>query len=106
MSKELYDYNIWSAEPGQLTLTAYEQYFDREEPEYLRTDTSKYHSITFTAPEDVVEIEHLLRDRYINQYPLTDYDDWVDVFVVAEEAPPKIAQFLDSLPHYEQKVGL
>lgn len=105
MSKELYDYNIWSAEPDQLTLTAYEQYFDLHEPDYLRTDTSKYHDITFTFPEDIVEIEHLLRDLYINQYPLTDYDDWADVFVVAEDAPPKIAQFLDSLPHYEQKVG-
>jgi hypothetical protein len=104
MARADYDYNIWSDEPSTLTLTAYQQYVDTRDDEYNRTDTYNYIHVTFRFPEDVEEIEYLLKDLYINQYPLTDYDDWVDnPFTLGEDAPPKVAQFLESLPDYEME---
>lgn len=93
-----YDYNIWSIDRGSLTLTAYEwEYYDGE----LYMNTQNYESITFTAPEDIKEIEYLLDDLYVNEFPLTDYDVWEGlVYLTRPDTPAKIQQFLDNLPDY------
>jgi len=102
MATPKYDYNIWSDEPSSLTLTAYQQYYDSSDDNWIRTDVENYVSITFKFPEDYREIEYLLQDLYVNQYPLTDYDDWVDnPFLFGNDAPERIAQFLDNLPQYK-----
>lgn len=102
MARADYDYNIWSQDAGSLTLTAYRQYYDASDDNWIRTDTSKYLSITFKFPEHTREIEYLLQGLYVNNYPLTDYDYWVDnPFLFCNNAPPLIAKFLDELPKYE-----
>jgi hypothetical protein len=104
MARADYDYNIWSDMPSQLTLTAYQQYYDASDDNWIRTNTDKYFSIHFQFPEHNREIEYLLGDLYINQYPLTDYDDWVDnVFLFANDAPPMIRNFMDNLPNYQME---
>jgi len=103
MARADYDYNIHSSDPSAITLTAYQQYYDASDDNWIRTDTSKYFSITFQFPQDTREIEYLIGDLYINQYPLTDYDDWVDnVFLFANDAPPLIKNFMEALPTYEK----
>jgi hypothetical protein len=103
MARTDYDYNIHSSEPSSLMLTAYQQYLDADDTEWVRIDTSKYHSIKFDFPQNLKEIEYLIGgDLYVNNYPLTDYDDWVDnVFQFAEDAPPLIKNFIENLPPYE-----
>jgi hypothetical protein len=102
MARTDYDYNVYSSEPSKLSLTAYQQYYDASDDMWIRTDTTKYHSIEFSFPQHTREIEYLLGDLYVNQYPLTDYDDWVDnVFLFANDAPPMISNFINSLPNYE-----
>lgn len=104
MARADYDYNIWSNDPSSLTLTAYQQYYDASDDNWVRTDTFKYYSITFQFPQDTREIEYLIGDLYINHYPLTDYDDWVDnVFLFANDAPPRIKNFMDNLPNYDME---
>jgi hypothetical protein len=43
-------------------------------------------------------IEYLLDDLYINNYPLTDYDDWLDIKVIPDDCPEVIKEFLLELP--------
>jgi hypothetical protein len=97
-----YDFNIWSQASGELALTAYELSFAGAIGfNNIQTNNSKYHSITFTAPKDIAEIEYLLDDLYINHYPLTDYDEWVGLdFVTRDKVPARIARFITDLPEY------
>ena len=97
-----YDFNVWSQADGNITLTAYELSFvGAYGPSNIQTNSSRYHSITFTAPEDIKEIEYLLDDLYVNHYPLTDYDDWVALdFITRDKAPARIARFIIDLPEY------
>jgi len=97
-----YDFNVWSQADGSITLTAYELSFvGAYGPSNIQTNSSRYHSITFTAPEDIKEIEYLLDDLYVNHYPLTDYDDWVALdFITRDKAPARIARFIIDLPEY------
>lgn len=100
MNAEYYDLNVYSSEDGELSLSAYEWEYDPEG--FLQTNSSKYYTITFTAPKDIKEIEFLLDDLYVNHYPLTDYDVWVDIDAVLNKNTPKaIYDFLDSLPIYD-----
>lgn len=98
-----YDYNVWSDSAGSLTLTAYQQYYDASDGNWIRTNTvDNYQSITYTFPEDLKSIEFLLKDLYVNQYPLTDYDDWVNnPWLFFDDAPDDVWSFLHSLPDYE-----
>ena len=97
-----YDFNVWSQADGSIALTAYELSFvGAYGPSNIQTNNSRYHSITFTAPEDIKEIEYLLDDLYVNHYPLTDYDDWVALdFITRDKAPARIARFIIDLPEY------
>jgi hypothetical protein len=97
-----YDFNIWSQTSGELALTAYELSFAGAFGfNNIQTNSSRYHSIRFTAPEDIKEIEYLLDDLYINHYPLTDYDEWVGLdFITRDKVPARIARFITDLPEY------
>lgn len=95
-----YDYNIWSQDTANLNLTASEWMVD--ETGNLRTNHDKSYTITFRAPLETTEIEYLLDDLYVNQYPLTDYDSWEGLeFLTRGPVPAKIQEFLDNLPDYE-----
>ena len=102
-----YDFNVWSDEDGKLTLTAYElEFVDGVDPANIQTNTSEYHSITFTAPEDLTEIEYLLEDLYVNRYPLTDYDEWTDLgSLTRDKVPARIGKFLFELPQYTPAIN-
>ena len=103
-----YDFNVWSQANGELTLTAYELSFAGAFGFHknVQTNNSKYHSITFTAPKDIAEIEYLLDDMYVNHYPLTDYDEWVGLdFVTRDKVPARIARFITDLPEYTPVVN-
>jgi hypothetical protein len=96
--KLFYDYNIWSQGKGSLNLTAHEW----EYVNGLQTNSNKFYTITFKAPADIAEIEYLLDDMYINQFPLTDYDTWEGLeFLTRGNSPARIQEFLDDLPDYE-----
>jgi hypothetical protein len=98
MNAKYYDLNVWSNEPGELTLTAYE-WEQSEDGTAIQQNSSKYHSKTFT---DLREIEFLLNDLFVNHYPLTDYDEWRDLDeLLNENTTPGVGFFLESLPAYE-----
>jgi hypothetical protein len=102
-----YDFNIWSDTDGTVILTAYELSFAGSvSPLNIQTNSSNYHSITFTAPQDITEIEYLLGDLYVNKYPLTDYDDWVGLdFLTRDKVPARIGRFIFDLPEYKPVVN-
>lgn len=94
-----YDFNIWGENTANLMLIASEWMVD--ETGNLRTNHDNSHTITFRAPLEITEIEYLLDDLYVNQYPLTDYDTWEGLeFLTRGPIPAKIDQFLQSLPDY------
>jgi hypothetical protein len=100
MNAQYYDLNVWSSYHNKLTLSAYEWELSSEGD--IQQNSSKYYSITFTAPKDMKEIEFLLDDLYLNQYPLTDYDEWRDLDeLLTKKTPEAIFDFLDSLPMYD-----
>lgn len=100
-----YEYNIWSNADNKLILTAYEQKRDGNDDGYISLNTSKYHSIEFTFPQDVKEIEFLLGGLAINYLPLTDYDDWVEHWqVMTRDTPARIADWVNALPMYEMEI--
>lgn len=99
MNADKYDFNLWSRDDNKLCLTAYEWEYSTEG--YLQTNTSKYHTIEFTAPQDTYAIEVLLGDLYINHYPLTDYDQWIDYKdVYLPRSPKALKDFIENLPDY------
>ena len=98
---QFYDLNLWSQSNGELCLTAYE-WEATPSGDNLQANTNRYYTRTFQAPEDLKEIEFLLGDLYLNEYPLTDYDTWVDLDeVLNEDTPEAIRIWLNSLPDYE-----
>lgn len=97
---EFYDLNIWSRDDNKLCLTAYEWEATPDNRD-LQTNTEKYHTIEFSVPENLAEVECLLGDLYINHYPLTDYDTWIDLNeIYHDKTPQAIRDFLDNLPDY------
>lgn len=95
-----YDLNVWSQSKGELSLTAYE-WETTPDGRDLQTNTNRYYTRTFQAPEDIKEIECLLNDLYVNEYPLTDYDTWIDLEdILHENTPESIRLWLNSLPGY------
>jgi hypothetical protein len=100
MNAEYYDLNVWGSDSGVLYLTAYE--WELAPDGEIQMNTEKYWSIDFKAPEDIKEIEFLLGDLYINQFPLTDLDEWRDLDTLYNDKTPKrIKDFLEILPMYD-----
>lgn len=98
---QFYDLNLWSNDSGSLYLTAYE-WEATPDGRDLQTNSSVYYTREFQAPEDIKEIEFLLKDLYVNQYPLTDYDAWVDLDdILNKDTPETIKLWLNSLPDYK-----
>lgn len=94
-----YDFNIWGSDKGEIRFSAYE--WTALEGDYIETNHDKFHTLQLNAPQDIAEIEYLLDDLYLNQYPLTDYDTWEGLeFLTRGPVPAKIDQFLQSLPDY------
>ena len=101
---ENYDFNVYGDSDTTICLTAYPLIYTYDE-EYdgnyrMECDYSEHSAISLRLmyPEDLKEIEHLLKDLYINHYPLTDYDDWLGVSDLEAHHPQKIQKFLDELP--------
>jgi hypothetical protein len=97
---DFYDLNVWSSKANELNITAYE--WEKVQGEnQLQTNTSKSHTITFSYRE-YAEIEFLLKDLLVNNYPLTDYDTWVDLKeIYNDKTPQNIKNWLENLPSYE-----
>lgn len=100
-SAHFYDLNVWSQSSGELSLTAYE--WELSPPgDNLQTNTRRYYTRTFQAPQDIKEIEFLLGDLYLNEYPLTDYDVWTSADdMLNSDTPDNIRLWLVSLPSYD-----
>lgn len=97
---QFYDLNLYGPSKGELCLTAYE-WEATQDGRHLQTNSSVYYTRTFQAPQDIKEIEFLLKDLYLNQYPLTDYDTWIDLDeVLNSDTPETIKLWLNSLPDY------
>lgn len=102
-----YDYNLYGDSEASLTLTAYPDIVEiHDGVEYLTTDYSQANcfSLKLTYPKDIKTMEYLLDDLYINHYPLTDYDDWLDISEIPDDCPEIIKQFLQSLPINQAKL--
>jgi hypothetical protein len=99
MNAQYYDLNVWGAGDNILHLTAYE--WETAPDGVLQMNTEKYHTAWFRALDNLLEIEFLLGDLYVNHYPLTDYDEWRDLDeLYNDKTPPAIKQFLEGLPSY------
>jgi hypothetical protein len=97
---QFYDLNIYAPNSSELCLTAYEWETTPDGMD-LQTNTNVYYTRSFQAPGDMKEIEFLLKDLYLNQFPLTDYDTWVDLDEVLNgNTPESIKVWLNSLPGY------
>jgi hypothetical protein len=99
MNADKYDFNVWSREANKLCISAHEWEYSPDG--YLQTNSNKYHTIEFTAPQDTYAIEVILGDLYVNQYPLTDYDEWIDYKdIYLPRSPKALRDFIENLPDY------
>ena len=100
MNAQYYDLNVYGFDRNLLSLAAYEWELSTEGD--IQQNSSKYHTITFRYPDDLKEIEFLLDNLAINEYPFTDYDEWRDLEeLYTSKAPARIRQFLEELPMYD-----
>ena len=95
-----YDFNVYGESEATLLLVAYplSQAMDEEG---VLSPTQNYESesvLRLKFPRDLRAIEYLLDDLYINNYPLTDYDDWIAINAIPDDCPEVIKQFLLELP--------
>jgi hypothetical protein len=102
MSYKNYDFNLWGDSETSITLVAY-PHKRRVAPDgnaYIETEYSELqsHKLRLVFPEEIKAIEAMLEDLYINNYPLTDYDDWLDIREISPEYPEEVNQFLRYLP--------
>jgi hypothetical protein len=99
---ENYDFNVYGDSDKSITLTAYplSSRIGEDGQKLVDCDYSADTCISLRLeyPQHLKEIEHLLKDLYINNYPLTDYDDWLGVSDLEAEHPTLIQKFLDELP--------
>ncbi len=99
-----YEFNVWGESEATLALVAYPLVYetdtDYDNNVKLTCDYSEAtsHVLRLTFPKDLKAMEYLLDDLYINHYPLTDYDDWLDATAMPEDCPDVITDFLLSLP--------
>ena len=100
MNAQYYDLNVYGFDRNLLSLSAYE--WELAPDGLIQQNSSKYHTITFRFPEEVEEIEFLLDDLAVNEYPFTDYDEWRNLEeLYTSKAPQRIKQFLEELPMYD-----
>lgn len=99
-----YDFNVYGDTDSSLMLIAYPLVYETD-TDYdnnlkLTCDYSEAtaRALRLTFPKDLKAMEYLLDDLYINHYPLTDYDDWLDIGVIPDDCPDVITDFLLSLP--------
>ena len=95
-----YDFNVYGESETTLLLVAYplSQTIDKEG---VLSPTQNYESesvLRLKFPRDLKAMEYLLDDLYINNYPLTDYDDWLAINAILSDCPEVIKQFLLELP--------
>lgn len=97
-----YDFNVYGDTASTLSLTAYplslvmnKQGVLTPNQNYLQANQK---TLRLAFPKDFKAMEYLLDDLYINQYPLTDYDDWLDIGVIPDDCPDIIKKFLLELP--------
>ena len=100
---ENYEFNVWGDSEATLMLIAYPLvYEDDPDCDHEIRLTCNYKDSTrtlrLTFPKDLKAMEYLLDDLYINQYPLTDYDDWLDITAIPDDCPDVIKDFLLALP--------
>jgi hypothetical protein len=102
MGYKNYTYNLWGDSEASITLVAYpdRRKVDADGNAYIETEYSELesHALRLVFPEDLKAIEAMLEDLYINNYPLTDYDDWLDIREISPEYPEQVNQFLRYLP--------
>lgn len=99
-----YDFNLWSQDSNELCLTACELEYSTSGTIQTNYDEGHYHTMRFSFPENIEEIEFLLDDLAINHYPFTDYDEWIGdprLFSSERKLPKSIEDFLKDLPMYE-----
>lgn len=103
MNAQFYDLNVYGFDGNKLSLGAYE--WELSSVGDIQMNSAKFHTITFTYPKDIKEIEFLLDDLAVNHYPLTDYDEWRDLEDVYNINTPKVIRYwLEELPMYEVPV--
>jgi hypothetical protein len=101
---ENYDFNVYGDSDTTICLTAYplrwiyDETYDNNRKLDCDYSADTCISLRLEYPQHLREIEHLLKDLYINNYPLTDYDDWLGVSDLEAEHPTLIQKFLDELP--------
>jgi hypothetical protein len=99
---ENYDFNVYGDSDTSLTLTAYplSTTIRKDGSKLVECDYSERsaHSLRLTFPKDLKVIEYIIDDLYLNHFPLTDYDDWLDITENKKEYPTLIREFLDLLP--------
>lgn len=95
-----YDFNVYGQDEAELRLIAYPLGQAMDEDGVLQP-TQNYQdeqTLRLKFPRDLKAIEYLLDDLYINNYPLTDYDDWIAINAIPDDCPEVIKQFLLELP--------
>jgi hypothetical protein len=97
-----YDFNVYGDTHSSILLIAYplslvmnEEGVLMPNQNYLQSNERK---LRLTFPKDIKAMEYLLDNLYINEYPLTDYDDWLDIGTIPDDCPDIIKKFLLELP--------
>ena len=97
-----YDFNVYGDTDTSILLIAYplslvmnEEGVLMPNQNYLQSNERK---LRLTFPKDIKAMEQLLDNLYINEYPLTDYDDWLDIGEIPDDCPDIIKKFLLELP--------
>jgi hypothetical protein len=97
-----YDFNVYGDSPSTLSLTAYPLSLVMNEEGVLMPNQNylqaNQKTLKLSFPKDLKAMEYLLDDLYINNYPLTDYDDWLDIGTIPDDCPDIIKKFLLELP--------
>jgi len=93
-----YDYNVWSNDDGEISLTAYVPH----------TEYRHFFSRTFDleTEREMVEylIDHPAPKRVIEEQGLTDYDDWVSFeFLTRDNTKTSLLTWLGSLPEVKKE---
>jgi hypothetical protein len=107
---ENYDFNVYGDSDNSITLTAYplvityDEAYDHNRKIDCDYSERSSHSLRLTYPKHQKEIEHLLGDLWLNEYPFTDYDNWIGETELQQQHPQLIQAFLDLLPENKLEI--